>query len=340
MYTSTILVGLFSQAAFSAVLPVPIASRDTPLSFVPGTPAQVPVSNAYDWRAGYVSEFTIHGSCNATERNQISQGLDEAVLLAQHAKEHILVQGNKSEIFQKYFGAGPTGPVIGWFDRIATANRAGVLFRCDDPDQNCATQDNWAGHHRGSNASSETVICERSYTTRLPLASLCSRGFTIANGRMADYWGGDLIHRLYHTSPVGEEIIDHHADGYNNCLELAKGENYTLAASNSATLLYFAMEAYAFDISVPGEGCVGKPVAGAEDGHGAPAAVAAATPTPTPVDPVAPAETTGTSPGAAAINPVRIIPAESTPAPAAAEPAPAGAPGQECHYHGTTLHCV
>jgi hypothetical protein len=52
----------------------------------------------------------------------------------------VLVHGNNSELFQKYFGAGPTGPVLGWYDKIATANRAGVLFRCDDPDQNCATQ--------------------------------------------------------------------------------------------------------------------------------------------------------------------------------------------------------
>jgi hypothetical protein len=51
------------------------------------------------------------------------------------------VQGNSSKIFQKYFGQGPTAPVIGWFDKVATANKAGVVFRCDDPDQNCATQD-------------------------------------------------------------------------------------------------------------------------------------------------------------------------------------------------------
>lgn len=53
----------------------------------------------------------------------------------------VLVHGNKSEIFQKYFGKGPTATPMGWFDKIASGNRAGIVFRCDDPDQNCETQD-------------------------------------------------------------------------------------------------------------------------------------------------------------------------------------------------------
>lgn len=36
-------------------------------------------------------------------------------------------------------------------------------------------------------------------------------------------------------------------------------ENVTLSTSNSASIYYFAVEAYAFDIAVPGEGCVGQP---------------------------------------------------------------------------------
>lgn len=88
MHTSTFLVGLFAQAVLAAVLPLPVTERDTPLSFADDTSSQAPFAVAYDWKAGYVSEFPIHSSCNATERNQISKGLEEAVLLAQHAKEH------------------------------------------------------------------------------------------------------------------------------------------------------------------------------------------------------------------------------------------------------------
>lgn len=55
-----------------------------------------------------------------------------------------------------------------------------------------------------------------------------------------------------------ETGVGHHADTYTEILELAKGENARLSTSNSASLYYFATEVYAFDIAVPGEGCVGK----------------------------------------------------------------------------------
>lgn len=160
------------------------------------------------------------------------------------------------------------------------------------------------------------MICPLSYTTRLPLNALCSRGFTVATGKPTVYWGADLIHRLYHVDLVGEEIIGHHADGYAGVTTLAKSENYTLAATNSATLSYFATEVYAFDISVPGEGCAGQPVEGAVDEHASPAVSSSAS--------------------AATVAPTRVVPAPE----AAATPS-AAATGQECHSHDDgTLHCV
>ena len=56
-------------------------------------------------------------------------------------------------------------------------------------------------------------------------------------------------------------------DGYNNLLELAKGENYTKVERNSASLSYFALKVYAFDVAIPREGCVGKAVERENDGH-------------------------------------------------------------------------
>ncbi|CAD6448568.1 79caad90-3267-4478-94ec-a8119e0211b5 [Sclerotinia trifoliorum] len=275
-------------------------------------------AQAYNWQSGYVSHFTIHPSCNATERHELSEGLRQAVEMAEHAKNHILVHGNKSEIFQKYFGKGPTSTPMGWFDKIASGNRAGVIFRCDDPDRNCETQDAWAGHWRGENATAETAICPLSYQTRLPLTALCARGFDVATGRPANFWAADLMHRLYHVPLIGEGIVDHHADGYHGIQELAAGTNYTLAGHNSATLTYFATEAYAYDIAVPGEGCAGKAsVEEEEDSHSAPTVTVSAVPT---------------------VNPTRVIPAESTTP--AASPA-ASTAGTECHTHADgTLHCV
>jgi hypothetical protein len=74
-------------ASPTCVAAMPVMERDTPLSF-DAEASQLPVAAAYDWTSGYVSEYPIHSSCNATERHELRQGLNEAVLLAQHAKEH------------------------------------------------------------------------------------------------------------------------------------------------------------------------------------------------------------------------------------------------------------
>ncbi|KFX99104.1 hypothetical protein V490_01946 [Pseudogymnoascus sp. VKM F-3557] len=324
MRLSSVLVGVSLQAIQAAALPV--GASDSPFtSTSPALASSTPTP--YDWSSGYVSQFVIHPSCNSTERHEITAGLEQAVTIVQHAKEHILIHRNNSKIFQKYFGQGPTAPVIGWLDKIATANRAGVIFRCDDPDKNCATQDAWAGHHRGSNASAETVICPLSYTSRLPLTALCARGFDMATGNANGYWAADLMHRLYHVPLVGEDEIGHYADGYSGLLELAAGANYTDAARNSASLSYFALEAYAYDIAVPGEGCAGKVVEEEHDhdhDHGDSGSV-----------------TSSTAGGAAttSVNPTRVIP-ESTTAAAPEPTATGGGAGKECHTHDDgTEHC-
>ena len=115
-------------AITAAALPSPIglSGRETqPLSS----------SNA-PWDAGATTQFPIHPSCNATQRRQIEQGLNETVELAAHAKAHILRWGNESDIYQKYFGNRPSVEPIGAFELIVKGNRD-VLFRCDNPDGNC-----------------------------------------------------------------------------------------------------------------------------------------------------------------------------------------------------------
>ena len=121
----------------------------------------------------------------------------------------------------------------------------------------CITE--WAGHWRGSNASDETVICELSYTSRWNLNGLCGYGYTVAGGKLASFFASDLIHRLFHTDKIGEKTVFHYADSYNECLELATSDS-KLAVRNAHTLQYFALDVYAYDISVPGQGCTGEPV--------------------------------------------------------------------------------
>lgn len=107
--------------------------------------------------------------------------------------------------------------------------------------------------------------------------------------------------------------------------DLASGANYTWAGHNSATLTYFATEVYAYDIAVPGEGCVGRP---------APASSEAA----------AHAPTTSSAPSAVATASASAAPALTSVAPTrvVADPAtPTADAGKECHTHADgVIHCV
>ncbi|KAF2265026.1 zincin [Lojkania enalia] len=243
----------------SVVLHYPHASRtvthgihDTPDAV--GAAAQ---ASSTAWNAGAVNEYPIHSSCNLTQQAQLKRALGEAETLARHAADHILRWGNSSDIYTKYFGDAPIAEPVGWFEQVLYGDKAGVLFRCDNPDGNCALE-GWGGHWRGENASSETVICELSYHSRKPLEAMCGFGYDVANGPTNFYFASDLLHRLYHVPKVGGYgVVEHYASEYGECLELAKS-NPGEAVRNSDSLQYFALEAYAYDIAIPGEGCPGK----------------------------------------------------------------------------------
>lgn len=127
----------------------------------------------------------------------------------------------------------------------------------------------WGGHWRGENATDETVICPLSYSTRQPLEALCGNGYTVANGKLATYFAADLMHRLYHTTKIGEGAAEHYADTYTECLELAK-QNPVEAVRNTHTLQYFALDVYAMEVALPGEGCTGTPAREeSDDSHAA-----------------------------------------------------------------------
>ncbi|CAI6301749.1 unnamed protein product [Periconia digitata] len=268
---------------------------------------------ATPWNLGAVNEFPIHSSCNNTEAAQIKRGLDETLTLVNHARDHILRWGNTSDIYQKYFGNASTGEPLGWFTKIASGDKAGVLFRCDNPDKNCE-QEGWAGHWRGENATSETVICPLSYETRKSLDGMCGFGYDVANGATNFYWASDLLHRLLHVPKVGEGVVEHYAGEYDEVLELAES-NSAEAVRNSDTLQYFALEAYAYDIALPGEGCAGKlQVSSSSSAAAAPSSAASS----------------------AAPAPASTTPSATT---AQAPSTPASAPS-ECHTHSNgVVHC-
>ncbi|KAI9035879.1 major allergen Asp F2 [Aspergillus affinis] len=247
------------------------------LSAVPAIAIPAPILTPWDsdsqtlphkslspWDAGAVNQYPIHQSCNATQRLQIETGLNETIALADHAKAHILRWGNESSIYRKYFGDSPSIEAIGAFDIVVNGDKGGVLFRCDNPDGNCDLDD-WAGHWRGTNATTETVICDLSYTTRRSLTTLCSQGYAVSSSKPNTFWAADLLHRLYHLPAIGQGLVEHYADDYEEVIELAQGNRSSLATRDSNALQFFALEVYAFDVVVPGVGCAGEDV---DEGEG------------------------------------------------------------------------
>jgi len=103
---------------------------------------------------------------------------------------------------------------------------------------------------------------------------MCSYGYTVAGSSTVAYFGSDLIHRLHHTDKMGEGVVGHYADDYQGCLQLAV-DDPAQAVRNSASLRYFALDVYAYDVAVPGQGCTGEPSEGGDD-HAAHASVSVA----------------------------------------------------------------
>jgi hypothetical protein len=129
-FSSLLLLGA------SAVLATPLVARQSGAS--PTSASASPSATPWTWNAGAVDEFPIHESCNSTQHAYIKNGLEETLLICRQARDHILRWGNSSEIYQKYFGDAPTGEPLGWFAKIVDGDKDGVLFRCDNPDGNCA----------------------------------------------------------------------------------------------------------------------------------------------------------------------------------------------------------
>ncbi|PMB67337.1 Major allergen Asp f 2 [Beauveria bassiana] len=254
MKTPSFLIALAAPGLMAS----PLAAEKATVTELVTTPTSTPKAEAYNWSDGWEQSFPIHSSCNSTLRAQLQTGLDDAVQLAQHARNHILRFGSKSEFVQKYFGNGSLAEPIGWYDRVVAADKAAMTFRCDDPDKNCASKPTWGGHWRGSNATEETVICPLSFQIRRPLASVCNLGYTVAGSPLNTIWAVDLLHRMFHVPTINVNTVDHFADDYNGILALAK-KDPSKSAKDSNVLQYFAIDVWAYDVAAPGVGCTGKP---------------------------------------------------------------------------------
>lgn len=113
-----------SAAVLTALLAATTTVSGAPAAAAPGVVVTVtqtipaPAAAAatpWTWNAGGSTAWPLHASCNATERAQLTKGLDDAAALAAHARDHVLRFGRDSEHYRKYFGDAPTAMVVGWY---------------------------------------------------------------------------------------------------------------------------------------------------------------------------------------------------------------------------------
>ncbi|TIB36488.1 hypothetical protein E3P86_02467 [Wallemia ichthyophaga] len=225
----------------------------------------------------YISRMSIHESCNATQTIQLEKALDDFERFSHNAQSYLQRAGTEDELIDKYFGTSSNPenqPVAaGIFASLSDGDKAGASLRCDDPDGLCALYDGYyAGHHRGTNGTLETVICDLSYETRKPIEQVCALGHLVPDDQAGKFWGIDLIHRFSHLPIVAGGSVGHAADEYETLIDLAKN-NASEAAWNMKTLQYFALDAWAHTFAVPGVGC---------DEYADSADQSKSTPTPTP----------------------------------------------------------
>ncbi|KAI3609564.1 gpi-anchored protein [Moniliophthora roreri] len=202
---------------------------------------------------------TIHESCNATERRQLTKALRETYELATVARDYVLKNGHDDKLFKTYFGTAQPYPVLGANEQLISGNKTGILFRCDNIDGKCL----WSRRVVRTLAWQECYFGDRHlphYHMKDANHSSSSAPWAIQSRIRVHPTTLQLIscrHRFYHIPTIGNGIIGHYADSYEECLQLAidHPENATY---NTHSLQYFAADVYARVIGNPGEGCTGN----------------------------------------------------------------------------------
>ncbi|WWC71772.1 uncharacterized protein I206_105731 [Kwoniella pini CBS 10737] len=294
-----------------------------------------PISLVRDLRE-YKTDVEIHSSCNSTQRRMLQKALADTFEVASFAKEYVVTNGPEDPVFQMYFGKEKEAysTVVGVWDSLLTSNKEGVLLRCDNPDGNCG-QPGWRGHWRGDNATSETVICDLSYTDRFYNEYFCMNGYTVAGFPLGTHWSIDLIHRMFHVPAITNELVGHYSEDYASALELAE-HNSTYSPMDSDALQAFAAHVYAVEIAQGGETCIGQVAQDSHDHDHASASTASTTPSAA----ASAAQSCHTHVDGAAHCEDDNATAYTTIASAAAETSDANA-GKDCHTHADgTIHCV
>lgn len=94
------------------------------------------------------------------------------------------------------------------------------------------------------------------FEERLTLIQVCALDYTVSQTSRLIFWASDMLHRLFHLPSIGRGYIEHYTAGWCGAIEAAAQGNPNVT-HDSDVLQYYALEAYAYDIAVPGEGCPG-----------------------------------------------------------------------------------
>lgn len=108
---------------------------------------------------------------------------------------------------------------------------------------------------------------------------MCLGGYTVADTwpYLVTLLSANLFHALNHLPAIGRGYIEHYTTSYSEVLEAA-ANNSPNATRDTDGLQAFALEAYAYDIAVPGKGCAGTAnSAGPHESQAASSTVAVAT---------------------------------------------------------------
>lgn len=197
----------------------------------------------------------IHDSCNETNTNMLNAAFEDTVQVTDVIRNRLLEYGVEDKFYKRWFGNGSIFTVLGVFNHLVESSKEGMIYRCDDADGKCAANPtSWAGHYRVSNPM-QTVICNRFYTVKKPLTSMCFDGTVLEVGP-THYAGIDLLHRYLHAPTMNsDEYITEYVEEVHDLLDYAKN-NATYAVRNVDNYLYYTADVYSSSV-VPG-GCLGQ----------------------------------------------------------------------------------
>lgn len=206
------------------------------------------------WNPDFQKDFTINNTCNASESSVLSSALHQAIEVSEHARQHLLRYGNSSDIFKKYFGHNPPFIPLGVYDFLSNGNKGNFTFGCQDFEKKCNSTTSGFYVYK----KSQIVVCSNAYKNRLRSNEICSSGYTIAGDSPSDTWAGYILEQLLDIENNGDTGLGNYEKSYNGVIELPKKNQTERAVKNKNSLIYFALEAWAHDIAVPGVGCPGN----------------------------------------------------------------------------------